>query len=59
MPCQGEGSLNYYSAAARSLHPGGVFGANVDGSVRWIQDDIKGVILASMISIDDGRNYTE
>jgi prepilin-type N-terminal cleavage/methylation domain-containing protein len=54
MPCKTEGSNNYWSAAARSSHPGGVFGAMVDGSTRWIQDDIAGVTLAQMICIDDG-----
>ena len=55
MPCKaGDGTLNSYSAAPRSLHPGGVFGANVDGSVRWIEDSVNGVALAYSVCIDDG-----
>ncbi|WP_152098691.1 DUF1559 domain-containing protein [Lacipirellula parvula] len=55
MPCKGEGTDNYWSAAARSLHPSGVYGANADGSIRWISDDISGPLFAQLICIDDGR----
>jgi prepilin-type N-terminal cleavage/methylation domain-containing protein len=54
MPCKTIGTDDYRSTAARSSHPGGVFGAMVDGSTQWISDDVNGVALASMICIDDG-----
>ena len=59
MPCKTEGSDNFWSAAARSSHPGGVYGAMADGAVRWVSDDIGGVALASMICIDDGLVTSE
>jgi prepilin-type N-terminal cleavage/methylation domain-containing protein len=58
MKCQTEGSTNYHSAAARSSHPGGVFGAKADGSTMWINDDVGAVVLASMICINDGNVVT-
>lgn len=55
MPCQGEGTLNYWSAATRSMHANGVYGANIDGSVRWVDDNISGQLLALLICINDGQ----
>jgi hypothetical protein len=55
MKCMTEGGTNYYSAAARSSHPGGVHGAKADGSVTWITDEVGAIVLANMICIDDGN----
>ena len=53
MPCWTRGDQ---SAAPRSLHIGGVNGANVDGSVRWITDDIEPVVLGAIVCINEGLN---
>ena len=51
MPCNELGS---HSAAPRSLHPGGVNGANIDGSVRYLLDEISPSVLGLIICINDG-----
>lgn len=51
MPCWTRGDT---TAAARSLHLGGVNVANVDGSVAWMPDDVDAVVYGSRICIDDG-----
>ncbi len=51
MPCNHLGS---HTAAPRSLHPGGVNGANIDGSVRYLQDEISPSVLGLIICINDG-----
>ena len=51
MPCWVRGDT---TAAPRSLHVGGVNGANVDGSVRWVSNEIEPVILGSLVCINDG-----
>lgn len=58
MPCT-DNSAGYISAAPRSLHPGGVNGAMLDGSVRFVANDADEVVMAYQISINDGRltNY--
>ncbi|TWU00664.1 hypothetical protein Pla108_16160 [Botrimarina colliarenosi] len=43
----------YQSAAPRSLHPGGVNGAFLDGRVEFISDDIDPVVMALSIDIRD------
>jgi prepilin-type N-terminal cleavage/methylation domain-containing protein len=53
MPCDIKGE-SWATAAARSLHPGGVNTAHVDGSIHWLSDDVDIVLLASMICINDG-----
>jgi hypothetical protein len=57
MPCTAEGSAagDFYSAAPRSLHPGGVVVANVDGSATFIKDEIEPLVLALMVCVDDGQ----
>ncbi len=57
MPCNtfGPGSLNYLSAAPRSLHTGGVNVAYADGHVSFISDNIDQVVFAYLISIHDGQ----
>ncbi len=51
MPCWQRGDT---TAAPRSLHVGGVNGAHVDGSVRWITNEIEAMILGTLVCIDDG-----
>jgi len=53
MGCTRTGRSGY--AASRSNHQGGVNAANVDGSVRWINDDVDPYLLARLISINDGE----
>jgi prepilin-type N-terminal cleavage/methylation domain-containing protein len=53
MPCV-ERSSRSNTAAARSLHPTGVHGTNVDGSVRFLRDDIDVLLLGKLICINDG-----
>ncbi|RIK74144.1 MAG: hypothetical protein DCC67_17000 [Planctomycetota bacterium] len=51
MPCWTRGDQ---SAAPRSQHVGGVNGANVDGSVRWLANDIEPVVLGAIVCINEG-----
>ena len=59
MPCAewSRESANYYlSAAPRSRHFGGVVAAAMDGHVQFLPDDIDDILMALLISINDGRN---
>jgi hypothetical protein len=58
MPCVST-SPNQMIAAARSNHPGGVNNAHIDGSVRWIGDDIEQVLYGSRACAHDGLTLTE
>ena len=49
------GTQTWDTAAPRSLHPGGVNSAHVDGSVHWLADEVDVVLLATMICINDGQ----
>lgn len=53
MPC-GERATKSYTAAARSMHPGGVNTAYADGSVHWIVDEIDPRMFGILICINDG-----
>lgn len=56
MPCRaGTDTV----AAARSNHPGGVNNSHVDGSVRWIGDDIDPLLYGSLACVHDGLTLTE
>jgi prepilin-type N-terminal cleavage/methylation domain-containing protein/prepilin-type processing-associated H-X9-DG protein len=59
MPCTMSkvkpGLRGYMSAAPRSLHPGGVNGAWLDGHVTFLSDDIDEIAMAYHVSINDGR----
>lgn len=59
MPCMTEAEAGYISAAPRSNHPGGVHGGNLDGSVRFISNDVDEVAMAYQICVSDGRNENE
>jgi prepilin-type N-terminal cleavage/methylation domain-containing protein len=56
MPCNPPSSATRttLAAAARSLHPGGVNVANVDGSVQFVNDEIEPVAMALQICVNDG-----
>jgi hypothetical protein len=60
MPCVNwspqRGELHYLSAAPRSRHAGGVVAAAMDGSVRFLTDDIDVNMMAFLISINDGES---
>jgi prepilin-type processing-associated H-X9-DG protein len=52
MPC-GERTTKSYTAAPRSLHPGGVNVAYADGSVHFLQDEVDPRMFGIMICIND------
>jgi hypothetical protein len=60
LPCgqwtENEGEFYYLSAAPRSRHAGGVVAAAVDGSVRFLVDEIDPIVMAYMVSINDGKS---
>lgn len=60
IPCAqyslGTSTVNsYLSSAPRSAHPGGVNVSLMDGSIRFVTDDIDPVSMAYQVSINDGR----
>ncbi len=58
MPCHTvtfSTSTTTFSAAPRSRHPGGVTVAMVDGSVKFAPNEIDELVMAHLISIDDGN----
>ncbi|QDT71252.1 DUF1559 family PulG-like putative transporter [Lacipirellula limnantheis] len=57
MPC--DTVANWETAAPRSLHPGGVNSAHVDGSVHWLADDVDIALLAKMICVNDGLTVNQ
>jgi len=56
MPCKSIGEM---IAASRSNHPGGVNAAHVDGSTRWITDDVDPVLYGSLVCAHDGSTLAE
>ncbi len=60
MPCAlyEDSRYSWLSAASRSMHPGGVNVAYVDGHVGFITDDINEITMAYKVSINDGNPYT-
>jgi len=60
MPCVpwiGRIGLNgYYSASPRSLHPGGVHVAYLDGHTGFLSDEVDEFSMAYRISINDGQS---
>ncbi|MGD9632127.1 MAG: DUF1559 domain-containing protein [Pirellulales bacterium] len=63
MPCRQApykpGLAGYFSAAPRSLHPGGVNAAFVDGHVTFLRDEIDDYYMAYAISVDDGQGVSQ
>jgi hypothetical protein len=65
MPCfasSGTGTsqtTTRQAAAPRSLHPGGVNAANVDGSVIFVIDNVEQHLFARRISINDAQGELE
>jgi prepilin-type N-terminal cleavage/methylation domain-containing protein/prepilin-type processing-associated H-X9-DG protein len=57
MPCATNDSWG--SAAPRSLHPGGVNIAHVDGSIDWLDDDVNVTLMGAMICINDGQTTSK
>ncbi len=57
MPC--KSSTLWGAAAPRSLHPGGVNGARVDGSVMWLDNEIDPYLMGRRVSINDGEPLLE
>lgn len=49
------GISGYYSASPRSLHPGGVHVAYLDGHAGFLTDDVDEYSMAYRISINDGQ----
>jgi hypothetical protein len=57
MPCRSGAGSGW--AAPRSLHSGGVNSALVDGSIRWLSNDIDPHLMARLISINDAEGEVE
>ncbi len=55
MPCRGYLGSMYWSAAPRSLHPGGVWVSWCDGRVSFLNNNVDRQQMAYMISIDDSQ----
>ena len=57
MPCNNYGAapMNYLSAAPRSQHPGGVHMTLLDGSVRFVRNEVDEVAMAYLVCINDGQ----
>ena len=57
MPCMsfGQSGSTYWSAAARSRHPGGVHVAHLDGHVGFVPDSIDSVLMAYLVAVNDGE----
>lgn len=59
MPCvtaRPPGLSGYMSAAPRSLHPGGVNAAWLDGHVGWLTNDVDPLAMALAVAINDGAD---
>ena len=58
MPCdvwQANPNSGYLSAAPRSLHPGGVVVAFMDGHVGFLPNEVNEFAMAYLVSVDDGH----
>ncbi len=60
LPCAtwtaNQDEFHYLSAAPRSRHLGGVVAAGMDGHVRFLVDEIDPLVMAFMVSINDGKS---
>jgi prepilin-type N-terminal cleavage/methylation domain-containing protein/prepilin-type processing-associated H-X9-DG protein len=63
MPCLGwnhqVGAAGFYSASPRSLHPGGVNVAFLDGHTAFVNDDVDDFTFAYWVSINDGQTQSD
>jgi len=60
MPCTKQDSnVTWISAAPRSLHSGGVNATHVDGSIRWLADEIDIYLMGRLVSINEGQGEVE
>ena len=59
MPCMTEAEAKFISASPRSNHPGGVHGGMLDGSIRFVANDVDEVAMAYQKCVSDGRNDKE
>ena len=58
MPCANyAGDNRFWSAAPRSLHPGGVFVVFLDGHVVFLRDEVDYATFALMVHTDDQQSY--
>ena len=57
MPCN-LASIGWMSAASRSLHIGGVMAAYGDGGVGFVNENIDKMVMAYLISVNDGNVVT-
>jgi hypothetical protein len=58
MPCSPDTPARA-AAAPRSLHPGGVNTAHVDGSSLWVANEIDPFLMARLVSINDNQGEAE
>lgn len=58
MPCSRAQGGRALIAAPRSRHPGGVNAVALDGHCGFIVNEVDPVLLARVISIEDGQNVT-
>jgi prepilin-type processing-associated H-X9-DG protein len=54
MPCHDQWQ-KYVADASRSLHPGGVNVAFLDGRVDFLSDNVAPEVMALMVAVDDGE----
>ncbi len=55
MPCSSFANSPYLSSAPRSNHPGGVNVSYLDGSAKFLSDDVDVYLMAYLVSINDGQ----
>jgi prepilin-type N-terminal cleavage/methylation domain-containing protein/prepilin-type processing-associated H-X9-DG protein len=58
MPCLNANTHFYLSAPARSLHPGGVNTAYLDGHIEFVSDEVDEYSFAYRVSINDGQTQS-
>lgn len=63
VPCAtwalGVESVSYLSSAPRSAHPGGVNVAMMDGSAKFVPDDVDPIAMAYQVSVSDGQTTNQ
>jgi prepilin-type processing-associated H-X9-DG protein len=59
VPCMDDipaGLNGHMSAAPRSLHPGGVNVAHLDAHATFVKDEIDDIVMAYLVSVNDGQS---